>query len=327
MKKFLSIGITLTCAIGGWNAAPATAQNIAPNYPSRAVTIIVPYATGGPTDTVARLLSDHLKTSWGQAVLVDNRPGANAMVGTLAVARAAPDGHTLLFTGASLSSYKAVLKNPEVDVERELAPISLVFFLPVVVTVSAATPINTLAEFIKYARSRPGKLNYASAGGGNTLTAEAFNQLAGIEAVRVNYKGESPSALAVSRDEVQYAFVSPLAVKPLVLAGKVKALALSTASARSRALPEVPTSAEAGLPGLDLPAWFGLVAPANTPDEIRRKVAREAALFTARPDTIARLGQFGFEPLTNSPEEFTRMIASEAVKFAQIARAAKLELE
>ncbi len=322
MKQTFRMRLMMLAAL-----APLAAGAQTPAWPARQITLVVPYATGGPTDTTARLLSEHLKNAWGQAVVVENRPGANAVVGTQAVARAAPDGYTILFGGGSLSSYKTLLKKPEVDVERELAPISLVIVVPVVVTLSPQTPVSTMAEFIAYAKARPGKLNYGSGGGGNTLTAEAFAQAAGIELTRVNYKGESQVALAVSRDEVQVAFVSPLSVKPLLQAGKVKALALSTAKIRSRALPEVPTSLEAGIAGLDMPAWFGLLAPAGTPDEIRRKLSREVAVFSARADISSRLGQFGMEPVSNTPEEFTRMMAAEAAKYAQIARSAKIEPE
>lgn len=296
-------------------------------YPGRPVTLIVPYGAGGPVDIVGRLLADNLRVAWKQAVPVENRPGGNAMVGTLATVRAAPDGYTLLFAGSSLSSYKALLKNPQVDAERDLAPISLVMVVPVVMTVSPQTPITSLAEFISYAKARPGKLNYASLGGGNLLTGETFNQLAGISAVRISYNGAPQVELALARNDVQYAFIGANNAKPLAQAGKVKVLALTTAGARSRALPEVPTSAEAGLPGLDLPAWFGILAPANTSEEVRRKVARDIALFVNQTETLTRLAQLGIDPASNTPEEFSRMISAETAKSIQVARSAGLEPE
>ncbi len=325
MRHPLVLGLIALCTAAACFFAPAQAQT--QNYPSRPVTLIVPYPAAGATDIVARLLAEHLKSAWKQPVLIDNRPGANAMVGVLAVARAAPDGHTLLLTGSSLSSYKALLKNPQVDPERELAPISLVFVVPVVLVVSAQTPIASLSEFISYARARLGKLNYATLGGGNLLTAETFNQLAGINGTRVAYKGEPLAALALSRDEVQFAFLSPNAVRTLVQTGKVRALALSTAGARSRVLPDVPTSMEAGLKGLDQAAWFGVLAPANTPDEIRRKVARDIGVFVSQPEVQARLTQLGIDPVSNSPEEFSKMITVETDKYGQVARNAGLEPE
>lgn len=325
MRHPLVLGLIALCTAAACFFAPAQAQT--QNYPSRPVTLIVPYPAAGATDIVARLLAEHFRTVWKQPVPVENRPGANAMIGTLAVARAAPDGYTLLLTGASLSSYKALLKKPEVDPERDLAAISMVFLVPVVLAVSPATPATTLAEFISYAKVRPGKLNYATVGGGNTLTIELFIQLAGISGVRIAYRGEAPSALALSRDEVQFAFLSPSAVKTLIQSGKTKALTLSTARTRSRVLPDVPTSSQAGLEGLDQSAWFGVLAPANTSDAIRGKVARDIAAFVAQPETLSRLAQLGIEPFSNSPEEFSRLIAAEAAKFTQVGKTAGIEPE
>lgn len=311
----------------GFLAAGHVTHAQAQAYPSRPVTIVVPYAAGGPTDAAARLLAEHFKLSWKETVVVDNRPGANAQLGTLAVARAAPDGHTLLFAGVSLPSYKVLYKKPEIDVERDLAPVSIVYVLPLIIMVSAETPVSTLAEFIRYAKARPGKLAYATSGGGMTLMIESLNQLAGIELLNVAYKGESPSATALMRNEVQFTFLSPVSAKGIAESGKAKAVALSTATMRSRAMPEVRTALEAGLQGYDQSAWFGVLSPANTPMEIRQALAREIAVFVKQPETLSRFGKFGLEPTSNSPEEFTRMIAAEIARYGEVARKSGIQPE
>ncbi len=311
----------------GFLAGVLTETVWAQAYPSRPITIVVPYAAGGPTDAAARLLAEHIRTAWKQTAVVDNRPGANALVGTLSVVRAAPDGYTLLFAGPSLPSYKALYKKPEVDVERELAPVSVVYVLPLIIMVSAETPVSTLAEFISYAKARPGKLNYATSGSGMTLMIESLNQLAGIELLNVAYKGETPSATALMRNEVQMTFLSPVNAKGIAESGKAKAVSLSTATMRSRAMPEVRTAREAGLQGYDQSAWFGILSPANTPMEIRQAVAREISVFVKQPETMSRFGKFGFEPASNSPEEFSRMITAEIARYSEVAKKAKIEPE
>lgn len=306
-----------------FGAAPARAQG----YPAKAVTMVVPYATAGGTDLGARTLAEYLKEVWKQPVTVDNRPGANAQIGTAYVARAAPDGYTLLFAGVSLPSYKALYKTPAIDVERELAPVSVVFVIPLVMTISGETPAATLQEFIAYAKARPGKLAYPTAGGGMTLMIESMTQLAGIELLNVAYKGEAPAATALIRNEVQFAILSPVNAKMAVDSGKAKALALTTATMRSRSMPAVPTAREAGLQGYDQSGWFGVLAPANTPMEIRKFIAGEIAVFAKRPETITRFGKLGLEPASNTPEEFQRLIAGEIQRYGEVAAKAGIRPE
>ncbi len=321
-RRKIRTGLMALGILAAVHAAGANAQA----YPSRPVTIVVPYGAG-PTDSTARLLGEHLRAAWNQTVVNENRPGANGMIGALAVARAAPDGYTLLYGGVSLASYKALYKKPEIDVERDLSGVSLVTTIPLVMLVSSQVPVSSLGEFISYAKARPGRLNYASVGGGATLIIESFTQLVGIDLVRVSYKGESLAAVAVSQDEVQFTFLSPVSAKTFTSIGKAKALALSTATARSRAMPEIPSASEAGLQGYDQSTWFGVVAPANTPLDIRRRIAKEIALFVAKPDIVNRLVPLGIEPQSNSPEEFSKMISTEIARYVEVGRKAKIEPE
>ena len=249
------------------------------------------------------------------------------MVGTAAVARATPDGYTLLMATASLPASKALVKNLEVDAERDLAPISQIGIVPTAISVSSELPVSNMLEFIAYAKSRPGKLNYGTVGPSNTLSIEMFNGLAGINLVRIPYKGDAPTAIALSRNEVQLAFLAPLTAKTLVQNGKARILAVSSATIRSRVIPEVPAAAEAGLKGFDQSAWYGVLAPANTPKNLRDKVAKDISAFVAQPTVQERLGQQGIEPVGNSPDEFARLIADQSAKFVLAARKAGIEPE
>ncbi len=191
----------------------------------------------------------------------------------------------------------------------------------------AAAPVKTLAELIAYAKQRPGKLNYGSSSASNTLTIEAFNQLAGIGVVGILYPGEAQNSLALARDDVQISFLTLSAAIPMLQAGKVRALSLTSESGRWPGLPDVPAAREAGLPGMDLPTQLGVFAPAGTPMEIRRKIARDLARFVAEPDVTPRLLRLGLQPAVNTPEEFTEQIKQLVAKFSQVAQKAKIQPE
>lgn len=318
-KLFKLISILLFVAATG-------ATNVfAQEFPVKPVTFIVPYGAGGPVDVNTRIVADFLAKLWKQPVIVINKPGAGGLNGLIAVAHAAPDGYTLTLTGTAIAAFKSVMKNPGLDVERELAPISLVGMGPLVIMVNSETPVKSLKEFISYARARPGKLNYGTSSASTTLTTEAFSQLAGIQMEGIPYAGEAQNSLAFSRGDVQLAVFSLNAAVPLLQAGKGRALMLTTESGRWAGLPDVPAAREAGLTGMDLPTQTGVFAPAGTPMEIRRKIARDIARFVANPDATPQLARLGLQPVANTPEEFTEQIKRLVANFSQVAQKAKIQ--
>jgi tripartite-type tricarboxylate transporter receptor subunit TctC len=294
------------------------------DFPTRQVRVIVPFPPGGATDTVARILADHFSAVWKQPVIVENRPGGNTVIGAVAVAHSVPDGYSLMLAAPSLSTFKALFKQPSVDVEKDLAPISQLTSYPLVLAVNAGLPVNTLSEFIAYAKKNPGKLNYGAAAASLMLSSELFKKVAGIDLLRVPYQGEALALTALARGDVQLVLTTTVTAQAMIHAGLVKALAVTT-SERSPTMPEVPTMAEAGLPEFDASNWFGLVAPANTPLEIRRKIADEIAVFVKRPDVIGRYATLGLTPRSSTPEEFARLVSSEIRRWSEVAQFAAIE--
>lgn len=322
MKKlcrlmFISLGVY----------AAGVTNVLAQEYPTKPVTFIVPYAAGGPVDGNSRVVAEYLSRLWKQPVVVMNKPGAGGSTGVVALAHSAPDGYTLMLTGTAIAAFKTLMKNPGVDVERDLAPISLVGVGPLVIMVNSQIPVKSLSEFISYARARPDKLNYGSSSALTTLLIEAFNQLAGIDTVRVVYSGEAPNALALSRGDVQMSVFSLNAAVPLLQTGKGNALALTTGKGRWPGLPQVPNAREGGLPGMDMPAQTGVFAPAGTPMEMRRKIARDIARYVAEPEATVQLARFGLLPESNTPEVFTEQIKQMVALYLQVGQKAKIQPE
>ena len=236
---------------------------------------------------------------------------------------AAADGYTLLLGTPSLSTFKIYLKNPEFDVEKDRAPISELMVSPYVIAVSAKLPATNIAELIDLAKKNPGKLNYGSYGGGQILATELFKKMAGIDLVRVPYQGEAPAMTGLASNDVQVVFATAVTARPMMGAGTVRALAVSTAT-RWPAMPSVPTVAESGGPNYVADLWFGLLAPANTPSEIRQKLAKEVAAFARKPEVIARFLQLGFTPKSSTPDEFGRLISRETQRWIEVARFASI---
>jgi tripartite-type tricarboxylate transporter receptor subunit TctC len=307
-------------------AAMAAAASIAAaqDYPVRAVKLIVPLPPGGSSDSVARILADHLATVWKRSVVVENRAGGNTVIGTAAVARAAPDGYTLMLATPSLSTLKALFKQPSVDVEKEIAPISQLTYSPYVVAVNIGLAVNTLADLIAYAKKNPGVLNYGTFAAGQQLPSELFRKVAGVDLFRVPYQGEAPAMTALASGDVQMVLTTTVTAQSMIAAGRVKALAVTT-SQRSPTMPQVPTMAEAGLPEYDVSVWFGLVAPAHTPLDIRRKLADEVARFVKKPDVISRLAAIGLTAQSSTPEEFARFISVQIKQWVEVAQFAAIE--
>jgi tripartite-type tricarboxylate transporter receptor subunit TctC len=292
-------------------------------YPSKPVRLIVPFPPGATTDSIARFLAAGLADTLGRQVLVENRSGAGGTIGTGSTARAKPDGHTLLVaTLGTLSINPYLYPQMDHDPAVDLAPVTLLAMVPNVLVVNAALPVSTLAEFTRFARRRPGELNYGSAGNGSSLHlgAELFKSMTGIMMTHVPYRGGAPAQGDLIGGHIQLMFNGvPLAL-PHVQSGRLRALAV-TADRRSPALPEVPTMQEAGVAGFEFSNWFALVAPARTPYRLVDWLSREVAAILAHSDTRERLAAVGAEPVAGTPGELARLIREEAARWGEVIRA------
>jgi tripartite-type tricarboxylate transporter receptor subunit TctC len=298
-------------------------------YPDKPIRIVVAYTPAGATDILARTIGQKLTEAWGQPVIIDNRPGANGNIGTEYAAKASADGYTLLMVTAGTHGINPGLyRKLGFDAVKDFAPVSLVAMVPNIFVVNNAVPAKDLKDFIAYAKSNPGKFNYGSPGNGSTahLSMELFKSMTGIQMVHVPYKGSAGVLADLIGGQIVVTMDNMPPYIPQVKAGKIRALAVSTTH-RSPAVPEVPTVAEAGLPGYDSGAWFGLVAPANTPKDIVNKLSRETARILKLPDVSARLFDLGAEPVGGTPEQFSAHIKSEIAKWAKVIKDANVELQ
>ena len=305
--------------------ALAGAAGAQPSYPSKPVHFVVPYPPGSGTDIVARLLGQKLSEAWGQPVVVENRAGAGAIIGVDAVAKAAPDGYTIgIADTGPLAINPALYPKLSYDPVRDLAPVTLVASLPFMLVVHPSVPAANLAEFVALARARPGQINYASVGNGSLvhLATELLKKRAGIELVHVPYKGSAPALNGLLAGDASAMFVNLLSAMPLVKAGKLRALATSPAR-RLSASPEIPSAAEAGVPGYDFEGWFGIVAPAATPRPILDRLTAELRRIVAQPDVRERLiQQGGLEPVGGSAEQFAAFLPAEIRRWGALVREA-----
>jgi tripartite-type tricarboxylate transporter receptor subunit TctC len=300
------------------SAALASAQS----YPTKPIRIVVPFPPGGATDILARDVAQKLTEAWGQQVIVDNRPGAGGNIGSELVAKSAPDGYTLEMGTVGTHAINASLyaKMPY-DHVKDFVPVILVAGVPNVLVVNPAVPVNSVSELIAYAKANPGKLNFASSGSGTSihLSGELFKVMAGVEMTHIPYKGSAPALQDLLGGQVQLMFDNLPPSLPQIKAGKLRALAVTTAT-RAPALPDVPTVAEAGLPGFESSSWFGLLAPAGTPPAIVVKLNAEVARWLATPDAKERLAKQGANAVGGSPEDFEKHIAAETVKWAKVVK-------
>ena len=306
----------------------ALAQSPA-DYPGRAIRIVVPVAAGGNVDIVARTVAEQISRSLGQTVLVENKPGASSLVGTQFVAKAAPDGYTLLAIANTFATVPLILANPGYDPLKDFAGITLTCLVPQVLIANPALPAQSVKELIALARSQPGKISYASSGNGSTghMAAELFSRQADVKMLHVPYKGNSQALVDVIGGQVTMMFDQVSTSAPQVKAGKVRPLAV-TSLARSPLLPEVPTMDEAGVPGYEDITFNGLVAPAGTPREILARVNRTVAEAVRTPDLHKRFLERGIELVASgSPEEFTGYIKAEFEKKSRLAREARIKPE
>ncbi len=292
-----------------------------PAYPTRAIRLVVPFPAGAsPNDTIGRLIGRYVSDSIGQQIIVDNRSGAGGTIGTDLVAKANPDGYTILITSISLTTSPNVYKNMPYDVARDLQAVTMIASTAALVFVNLSVPANTVKEFIAYAKSRPGQINFGSGGNGTYphFAAEMINSLAGIKMTHVPYKGGAPAIAALLGGEISLYIDAPIAALQFYQQGKLKVLAV-TEKTRLAALPDVPTLDEAGVPGYELRFWNGFFAPAKTPKFAVEKLYSETAKVLRLEEVKSRLALIGTAPVGNRPEVFQAMVQSELTKFAKLA--------
>lgn len=298
------------------------------SFPSRPVKLVVAFPPGGSTDITARLLAPKLAEAWKQPVLVENKPGAGANIGTDYVAKSAPDGHTLLLATTAFAVSAAVYDKLPYDPLKDLAPVLFVSSIPNLLVVNPALPAATPQEFVRYARMNPGKLSFSSPGPatGQRLAFELVKQAAGIDLLHVPYKGGAPAGQAVIAGEVQAMIVNLVEALPQIKAGRMKAIAVTTAR-RSPMLPEVPTLAETVTPGLDVSVWQGLLATGGTPKEAVARIHRDLTAVLAQPDVRERLAGMGMDVTPGSSAEFDQYLRAEIAQWKKVAQGANIKAE
>ena len=301
----------------------ATCACAAESFPSRPLRLIVPFPPGGGTDIIARMVAQRLYDAFGMQVVVDNRGGASGIIGTELAARANPDGHTLLIGSVSTICINASLyKKLPFDTVKDLAPVSLVASTPSLLVVGNALAAKSVKELIALARAKPGQLHFASAGSGSSahLGGELFKQAAGIDIQHVPYKGTGPAVTDVVSGQVAMFITNMPSVLPMVKAGRLRALAV-TSLQRSTLAPDLPTVAESGIPGFEVIVWYGVLAPAATPQPILSRVNQELRKMSGMQDVKDRLSVQGAEALSSTPEEFAKRISDDLMKWGKIVKA------
>jgi tripartite-type tricarboxylate transporter receptor subunit TctC len=303
-------------------AAAGPGISVAQSYPTKPIRLVVPFPAGGSLDVVARAIGQKLTEAWGQPVVIDNRPGAGGNIGADLVAKSAPDGYTILEGALSTHAVNVSLyaKMPY-DPIKDFAPITLVAVTPNVLVLNASFPVNTVPELLAYARAHPGKLSFGSGSNGSAghLAGELFKVEAGVDMVHIPYKGGAPALQALLAGDTQLMFDNLANSEAQIKAGKLKALAVTTAK-RSSLAPQLPTLSETGLPGFDIYTWWGFMAPAGTPKEIVAKWNAEVTRILSSPEMKAFFAQQGAEPAADSPEQFAALIKSEIAKYAKIVK-------
>jgi tripartite-type tricarboxylate transporter receptor subunit TctC len=319
IKKLLLLALALT-------AGGAGAQG--PAYPAKPVRIVVPSSPGGGTDILSRLVAQKLSENLGQQFIVENRPGAGQMIGIESVARAAPDGYTVLMAASAIVINQVLYKKISYDTLRDLAPVTLGASLPNILVVHPALPVRSVRELVALAKAHPGQLNYSSAGNGTSphMSMELFRTMAGIAINHIPYKGTGPATTDLLAGQVQLSMPNMLTALPHIKAGKLRALGV-TSGKRAAGQPDIPTIAESGVPGYEAIQWYGLLAPAGTPREIVNKLQAETAKVLLLPEMKERLSADGAEAVGNRPDEFTAYIRAELVKWDKVVKSAGIKLE
>ena len=306
----------------------STAPALADDYPSRPITLVVPFPAGGPTDLIARVLATQLTQQMGQTVVVENKGGANANIGMQYVAAAKPDGYTLLYNTSSIALNPNLYAKLAYDPRQDFAPISTTAVVPMVLLTHPSVPAQSVAEFVTYARAHPGKLSYASASAGNVthLGAFLFLQSAGVDAVHIPYRGSAPALADLAGGQVQFMVNTINDSRAFVADKRVNALAVTSAQ-RSAVLPDVPTLAETVAPGFDMGAWQGVVAPAGTPPAVVTRLNEEIRTALASDTMRRQLAQQGAQVLGSTPEDYARYLEREITRWGEVVRAAGVQLD
>jgi tripartite-type tricarboxylate transporter receptor subunit TctC len=318
-KFFLALAATLlaTTVLVGPLTGPCQAQD----YPTRPIRMIVPFGAGGPADVAARLIGNFLQESFGQPIVIENRPGAGSVIGTLEAAKAAPDGYTLLMMSNAQTVNESLVPQRKYQLMRDLVAIAPINFSDLVIVVPPSVPAKTLQEFIALAKSQPGKLNYASSGQGTPyhMAGELFKTVAGVDLVHVPYRNSGEARSGIIGGQVQMMIDAVTTMAPNITQGQVRALAI-TGKARSDVLPDVPTVAEAGMPGYDATIWLGLMAPAGTPKPIIDKLNIAVNAAVKRPETVKLWAEQGAFPMSMTSEEFDKFLRNDIVKWAAVVK-------
>ena len=324
----LACGLAAQAPVSFAQSPTQATQSSGPDFPSRAVRIVVPFPPGGSTDITARLVAAQLTKIWQQPVTVENKPGAAASIGTEYVARAAPDGHTILLATTALPISAATFEKLPFDPVRDLRPVLLVSTIPNVLVVNPTLPARTIGEFVDFARSNPGKLNFASPGvaTGQRLTFELLKQSAGIDVVHVPYKGGAPAGQAVLGGEVQSMIMNIAEALPLVQASRLRALAVTT-RARQPKLPDVPTLDETVARGIDTSVWQGVLVPAGTPTAVIDRINRGWREALGAAEVGGRLEDMGMQVAAGSSAEFRSFLAAEFDLWRRVAKAGNIRVE
>lgn len=296
-------------------AIPASAEP----YPTRTVRVVFGLTAGSSSDVMARIVAEKLGDKWGNAVIIDNRPGAGGNIAADVVAKSAPDGYTLLLSNVSIAIAPSFYRKLNYDPLNDLVPVTELAIAPHVMCINPALPINSVKDLIAIAKAKPGELMYSSAGLGQTdhMATQLFEQMAGIRMTHIPYRGGPPALQAVMSGEVALDFPGVAAALPFMTSGKIRCLAVSTMT-RSSAVPDLPTLDEEGIEGYEHSLWNGIFAPSGTPPAIIAKLSADFAEVLRSPDVVKRLATLGIEPVGNSPEEFSRFFRAEVAKWAQV---------
>lgn len=318
--------LVFAAAVAALSSSATHAQQAA--YPVKPVRLILPFAPGGPSDIIGRLLSQTLTQQLGQPVLTDNRTGAGGNLGLELAAKAPPDGYTIVLASPTISISPSLYRKLGYDAQKDFAPISLVAEIPNIMIVHNSVPAKNLPEFIQLARRNPGKLNFGSSGLGSTthLSSEILKTIAKLDMVHVPYKGQGLAIVALVSGQIDMIVMSVPAALGMVQANRVRPLAVLSPQ-RIASIPTVPTARESGLKGLELSVWFGILAPANTPSAIVNRLNTELHKALAAPDLRERFATAGVEPLTSTPEQLGDFIRSETVRYAKVIKDAGIVVE
>jgi tripartite-type tricarboxylate transporter receptor subunit TctC len=319
--------ITRRAAIAG-AMLPLAARAQAPEWPSRPVRFIVPYPPGGPTDIMGRIVAQAVQGPLGQPFVVENRAGANGLIGSEQAARAAPDGSTFLVNASAHVIVPHLTPNMPIDVLADFAPVTNIAAVPLWLVVNPALPVRSVVEFVAYARANPGRISYASSssGGATHLAGELFKQLTGTDMVHVPYRGSGPAVQDLIAGNVQAMFDSVPSSAASARDGRLRALAVTTRN-RIAPFPDLPTIAEAGVPGFEISTWYGIWAPARTPPAIIARLQQAVAAAARNPETRARFDALGAEPVADSPEDYARFVRAEYDRWGALVRDAKIKLD